>query len=88
MKHILTSMGIGIVLGAGMTYHVMRTQPTNAARVVAQQQWCDLPPAHTIPYISAAECGGGSSCDRAELLPTLDARKQIDWTALCRKFGR
>jgi len=84
MKQILTSMGVGMVLGAGLVYSVMRTQPAYTPGVVASQQWCD--PSHTVPFIPASECGGDSSCERAgfPLLP--DERARINWPALCRKF--
>jgi len=84
MKQILTSMGVGMVLGAGLVYSVMRTQPAHPPGVVASQQWCDN--SHIVPFIPASECGGGSSCERAgfPLLP--DERARINWPALCRKF--
>jgi hypothetical protein len=51
MKQILTSMAVGMVLGAGLVYSVMRGQPAHPPRVVASQQWCDLN--HTVPFIPA-----------------------------------
>lgn len=89
MKHILTSMAVGMVIGAGLVYSVMRSQlpysqPAHPPGVVAEQQWCDN--SHTVPFISAYDCGGGSSCDRAGLLLDPAERTRINWPALCRKF--
>jgi hypothetical protein len=84
MKDILTSMGVGMLLGAGLVYSVMRTQPAHPPGVVASQQWCDT--GHTVPFISAYDCGGGSSCERAEFILDPAERARINWPALCRKF--
>jgi hypothetical protein len=82
MKDILTSMGVGMLLGAGLVYYVMRTQPAHPPGV--EQQWCDT--GHTVPFIPASDCGGGSSCERAEFIPDPADRGRINWPALCRKF--
>jgi hypothetical protein len=89
MKRTLTSMGVGMLIGAGLVYFIVRSQlshmkPGLTPGVVAEQKWCD--PGHTVPYIAASQCGGGSSCDRAQFLPQPEDRERINWPALCRKF--
>src|SRR6516165_8296184 len=69
MKRTLTSMGVGMLIGAGLVYFIVHSQlshmkPGLTPGVIAEQKWCD--PGHTVPYIAASQCGGGSSCDRAQ----------------------
>jgi hypothetical protein len=94
MKHIATSMGVGMLVGAGLVYFVMRSQspdakPANAPRrVVAEQKWCD--PYHVIPFISADQCGGISSCDRAigQPLRIGPLGETLNWRTLCHRFNQ
>ena len=92
MKRILTSMGVGMLIGGGLVYHVMRSRvpyepPANHPHVVASQRWCD--PGHVIPFIPADQCGGISSCDRSPGYPLSigPLGQRFDWPALCRRFA-
>jgi hypothetical protein len=90
MKHILMSMGVGMLIGGGLVYHVMRSpvsnvKPADTPRVVTSQRWCD--PSHVIPVIPADQCGGISSCDRSPGYPRwVGPGVTFDWPALCRRF--
>jgi hypothetical protein len=91
MKHIFTSMGVGMLIGAGLVYHVMHSRvpdqaPANHPHVVASQRWCD--PSHVIPFIPADQCGGINSCDRSPGYPRwVGPGVSFDWPALCRRFN-
>jgi hypothetical protein len=93
MKHIATSMGVGMLIGAGLVYSVMRSQPpdakpADASHVVAEQKWCD--PYHVIPYLAPSQCGGISSCDRAigQPLRIGPLGETLNWRALCHRFNQ
>src|SRR5690242_20535520 len=58
------------ILGTGNT-------PTSSS-TTPHQEWCDA--AHKVPYISAARCGGGTSCDRAFYMM---GKYPADWNAFC-----
>jgi hypothetical protein len=89
LTHALAFISLGILIGAGLVYHLTRSQaPTDASGVMADRQWCD--PAHTIPYIPASECGNGSSCARAAFVSDGSgplAAQKIDWPALCKSIA-
>jgi len=50
-----------------------------SSRIPANLKWCDAE--HKVPYIAAAACGGGSSCERAS--SSLEMDDHTDWTAFC-----
>jgi hypothetical protein len=45
---------------------------------VPDHKWCDA--AHSVPYIPADRCGGGTSRDRAFLMM---GKYPADWNAFC-----
>jgi hypothetical protein len=50
----------------------------SSSSAVPDQKWCDA--AHSVPYITADRCGGGTSCDRAFLMM---GKYPADWNAFC-----
>jgi hypothetical protein len=81
---ILGFISLGVLVGLWLGYRTPavgpapRTADEPSSRIPANLKWCD--PTHTVPYISAAACGGGSSCERASMSFGED---HTDWNAFC-----
>ncbi len=81
---ILGFIALGVLIGFWLGYRMSpsatalatRDQPSSSA--VPDQKWCDA--THTVPYIPAERCAGGSSCDRAFLMM---GKYPPDWNAFC-----
>lgn len=81
---ILGFIALGMVIGfwlGSRTSPAARTlgtgnQPSSSA--VPNQKWCDA--AHSVPYISADRCGGGTSCDRAFMMM---GEHPANWDTFC-----
>ena len=66
----VTVCGVGVL-------SVLRTSSPSTPK------WCDA--AHAVPYIPADQCGGGSSCDRAQFIFNNPPQ---NWRAFCDKINR
>jgi hypothetical protein len=70
---------IGLWLGSRTSRgaHVLGANDQPSSSTVPGQKWRDA--SHTVPYIPAEQCAGGSSCDRAFFL--IGDSRPKDWNA-------